>query len=184
MLKQLDLLPISTFPRCDTITDPLKKIELFKALASPAFIGDKKFMSCMKLNSHKRKPWKEKFRWNLKTQDFNSLVAVASLENCNETSAEFFCPVKMCFEFACEANFRLTNTDISYCFLQILFSSPRKATIPEYKREYEEIEIRYDTMHIQGFLFVTWDDDEKMVLSLVQFPRCWIDFTVNKLFFN
>ena len=25
--------------RCDTITDPLKKIELFKALASPAFIG-------------------------------------------------------------------------------------------------------------------------------------------------
>ena len=26
-------------PRCDTITDPLKKIELFKALASPAFIG-------------------------------------------------------------------------------------------------------------------------------------------------
>jgi len=72
--------------RCDTITDPLKKIELFKALASPAFI-------------------------------------VASLENCNETSAEFFCPVKMCFEFACEANFR-------------------KATIPEYKREYEEIEIR------------------------------------------
>ena len=29
---------------CDTITDPLKKIELFKALASPAFIGDKKYM--------------------------------------------------------------------------------------------------------------------------------------------
>ena len=27
-------------PRCDTITDPLKKIELFKALASPAFIGN------------------------------------------------------------------------------------------------------------------------------------------------
>ena len=26
-------------PSCDTITDPLKKIELFKALASPAFIG-------------------------------------------------------------------------------------------------------------------------------------------------
>ena len=25
--------------RVDTITDPLKKIELFKALASPAFIG-------------------------------------------------------------------------------------------------------------------------------------------------
>jgi hypothetical protein len=48
---------------------------------------------------------------------------VASLENCNEMSAEFFCPVKMCFEFACEASFR-------------------KATIPEYKREYEEIEIR------------------------------------------
>ena len=73
MLKQLDLLPISTFPRCDTITDPLKKIELFKALASPAFIGDKKFMSCMKLNSHKRKPWKEKFRWNLKKHKISTL---------------------------------------------------------------------------------------------------------------
>ena len=72
--------------RCDTMTDPLKKIELFKALASPAYI-------------------------------------VASLENCNEGSSDFFCPVKMCFEFACEANFR-------------------KSTIPEYKREYAEIESR------------------------------------------
>ncbi len=68
------------------MTDPLKKIELFKALASPAYI-------------------------------------VASLENSNEVSADFFCPVKMCFEFAVEANFR-------------------KTTIPEYKREYEEIEDR------------------------------------------
>ena len=73
--------------RCDTMTDPLKKIELFKALASPAYI-------------------------------------VASLENSNEVSSDFFCPVKMCFEFACEANFR-------------------KSTIPEYKREYAEIESRY-----------------------------------------
>ena len=72
--------------RCDTMTDPLKKIELFKALASPAYI-------------------------------------VASLENSNEVSSDFFCPVKMCFEFACEANFR-------------------KSTIPEYKREYAEIESR------------------------------------------
>ena len=72
--------------RCDTMTDPLKKIELFKALASPAYI-------------------------------------VASLENSNEVSSDFFCPVKMCFEFACEANFR-------------------KSTIPEYKREYAEIENR------------------------------------------
>ena len=45
---------------------------------------------------------------------------VASLEN---ESSDFFCPVKMCFEFAVEANFR-------------------KSTIPEYKREYEEIENR------------------------------------------
>ena len=46
---------------------------------------------------------------------------VASLENLNEVSADFFCPIKKCFEFACEANFR-------------------KSTIPEYKREYEDIE--------------------------------------------
>ena len=70
----------------DTLTDPLKKIELFKAVASPAYI-------------------------------------VASLEHFNEVSADFFCPVKKCFEFACEANFR-------------------KSTIPEYKREYDEIENR------------------------------------------
>ena len=48
---------------------------------------------------------------------------VASLENSSEGSAAFFCPVKMCFEFAVEANFR-------------------KSTIPEYKREYDEIENR------------------------------------------
>ena len=62
-------------------------INLFKAIASPAYI-------------------------------------VASLENLNEVSADFFCPVKKCFEFACEANFR-------------------KSTIPEYKKEYQEIENRY-----------------------------------------
>ena len=50
---------------------------------------------------------------------------MASLENLNEVSADFFCPVKKCFEFACEANFR-------------------KSMIPEYMREYEEIEIRYN----------------------------------------
>lgn len=48
---------------------------------------------------------------------------VASLENLNEEGTDFFCPIKKCFEFACEANFR-------------------KATIPEYKREYEEVEDR------------------------------------------
>ena len=37
---------------------------------------------------------------------FWALISVASLEHCNEVSAEFFCPVKMCFEFAREANFR------------------------------------------------------------------------------
>ena len=81
---------------------------------------------------------------------------MASLENCNETSAEFFCPVKMCFEFSCEANFRFS---FRYCpkwdfFCEILFDNAlisccRKATIPEYKREYEEIEIRFDML---GFL--------------------------------
>ena len=39
-------------------------------------------------------------------QLFWVLISVASLEHCNEVSAEFFCPVKMCFEFAREANFR------------------------------------------------------------------------------
>ena len=72
--------------RKDNMTDPLKKIELFKALASPAYI-------------------------------------IASLESSNEVSADFFCPVKKCFEFACETNLG-------------------KSTIPEYKREYEEIENR------------------------------------------
>ena len=49
---------------------------------------------------------------------------VASLENMNEVSADFFCPVKKCFEFACEASFK-------------------KSTIPEYKKEYQEIEDRW-----------------------------------------
>ena len=42
----------------------------------------------------------------------------------NEVSADFFCPVKKCFEFACEASFK-------------------KSTIPEYKKEYQEIEDRF-----------------------------------------
>lgn len=70
----------------DKITDPLKRIELFKAITSPAYI-------------------------------------IATLENVNDVSSEFFCPVKKCFEFACEA------------------SAKAKAT-PEYKREYQEIEHR------------------------------------------
>ena len=88
----------------------------------------------------------------------NFPLTVASLENCNETSAEFFCPVKMCFEFACEANFRFS---FRYCpkwdffceilFYNVLISCCRKATIPEYKREYEEIEIRFDKL---GFLCI------------------------------
>ena len=73
--------------RIDRITDPLKRIEIFKAITSPAYI-------------------------------------VATLENVNDVSSEFFCPVKKCFEFACEA------------------SAKAKAT-PEYKREYAEIEYRY-----------------------------------------
>ena len=38
--------------------------------------------------------------------------------------------MKKCFEFACEANFR-------------------KATIPEYKREYEEIEDRSEQIELK-----------------------------------
>ena len=55
---------------------------------------------------------------------------VASLENMNEVSADFFCPVKKCFEFACEASFK-------------------KSTIPEYKKEYQEIEDRFVAASLQ-----------------------------------
>ena len=55
---------------------------------------------------------------------------MASLENMNEVSADFFCPVKKCFEFACEASFK-------------------KSTIPEYKKEYQEIEDRFVAASLQ-----------------------------------
>ena len=48
----------------------------------------------------------------------------------NEVSADFFCPVKKCFEFACEASFK-------------------KSTIPEYKKEYQEIEDRFVAASLQ-----------------------------------
>ena len=73
--------------RVDKITDPLKRIELFKAITSPAYI-------------------------------------IATLENVNDVSSDFFCPVKKCFEYACEA-------------------SQKAKSMPEYKREYQEIEHRY-----------------------------------------
>ena len=72
--------------RVEKITDPLKRIELFKAITSPAYI-------------------------------------IATLENVNDVSSEFFCPVKKCFEYACEA-------------------SQKAKSMPEYKREYQEIEHR------------------------------------------
>jgi hypothetical protein len=40
-------------------------------------------------------------------------------------SSEFFCPVKKCFEFACEA-------------------SAKAKAAPEYKKEYQEIEHRQE----------------------------------------
>lgn len=78
--------------RIEKITDPLKRIELFKAITSPAYI-------------------------------------IASLENVNDVSSEFFCPVKKCFEFACEA-------------------SAKAKAMPEYKREYQEIEHRCENYAI------------------------------------
>ena len=79
------------------------------------------FRHCFGLCKSGTQPFFTKILW------FKALASpayiVASLENSNEVSADFFCPVKMCFEFACEANFR-------------------KSTIPEYKREYAEIESR------------------------------------------
>ena len=70
----------------DKVTDPLKRIEIFKAITSPAYI-------------------------------------VANLENINDHNSEFFCPVKKCFEYAVEA-------------------SAKGKAMPEYKREYSEIEHR------------------------------------------
>ena len=72
--------------RVDKITDPLKRIELFKAITSPAYI-------------------------------------IATLENVNDVSSDFFCPVKKCFEYACEA-------------------SQKGKSMPEYKAEYQAIEHR------------------------------------------
>ena len=48
---------------------------------------------------------------------------VARLENVNDVSSEFFCPVKKCFEYADEA-------------------CEKGKAMPEYKKEYKEIEAR------------------------------------------
>ena len=83
--------------RIEKITDPLKRIELFKAITSPAYI-------------------------------------IATLENVHDVSSEFFCPVKKCFEFACEA-------------------SAKSKAMPEYKREYQEIEHRLVMIQWSFLLF-------------------------------
>ena len=83
--------------RIEKITDPLKRIELFKAITSPAYI-------------------------------------IATLENVHDVSSEFFCPVKKCFEFACEA-------------------SAKSKAMPEYKREYQEIEHRWVIQHNGQFWY-------------------------------
>ena len=180
----------------DNMTDPLKKIELFKegwyAVAKKSntkdyfssFLTQKDYFSsfltfhlCLKFNS--RSDIAHYWEWLKYFQIIKSIFSeldflnyfiweafqifyiyyymhtttnpqaiaspayiVASLENLNEVSADFFCPIKKCFEFASEANFR-------------------KSTIPEYKREYEDIENRYWKPFFQwyGFLHVqdfTW----------------------------
>ena len=48
---------------------------------------------------------------------------MARLENVNDVSSEFFCPVKKCFEYADEA-------------------CEKGKAMPEYKKEYKEIEAR------------------------------------------
>ena len=68
----------------ENMTDPLKKIELFKVFKS----------------------FKIPKNINLLKAIASPAYIVASLENLNEVSADFFCPVKKCFEFSCEANFR------------------------------------------------------------------------------
>jgi hypothetical protein len=56
---------------------------------------------------------------------------MAMLDN---SSSDFFCPVKKCFEFACEA-------------------SAKAKAAPEYKKEYQEIEHRWRTYDPQFFSF-------------------------------
>ena len=119
----------------DNITDPLKKIELFKVWLTFTFLS----------RYHWHCPWNwgpnvdatdKMFPFDVINNTTNSQAVaspayiVASLENLNEVSADFFCPVKKCFEYACEANFR-------------------KSMIPEYMREYEEIEIRWEVYYLR-----------------------------------
>ena len=91
-------------------------------LTTPALIELFKLITWQVESSKKHR------RWSKNQKIFFQAIAspayiVASLENMNEVSADFFCPVKKCFEFACEASFK-------------------KSTIPEYKKEYQEIEDR------------------------------------------
>ena len=62
--------------------------------------------------------------------------------------------VSRCFEFACEANFR-------------------KATIPEYKREYEEIEIRWVEWKAITISLVSWiKEDQRESVCFPNGPSC------------
>ena len=59
-----------------------------------------------------------------------------------------------------------------------LFSSHRKATIPEYKREYEEIEIRFDKLSFLCYIeFDGVNDFEKRKM----FAPCSISIDVNNI---
>ena len=95
------------------ITDPLKRIELFKAITSPAYI-------------------------------------IATLENTGDVSSEFFCPVKKCFEYACEAN-------------------AKAKAMPEYKREYQEIEHRCENYMI-SLLEQTDEVQDRFEVDISELP--------------
>ena len=121
----------------DNITDPLKKIELFKVwfwlLLVCAVCQD---IIVLEIEVQNVDATDKMFPFDVINNTTNSQAVaspayiVASLENLNEVSADFFCPVKKCFEYACEANFR-------------------KSMIPEYMREYEEIEIRWEVYYLR-----------------------------------
>ena len=121
-LTALGLLNILNFVfayRVDTITDPLKKIELFKALASPAFIGKivTLFGVCFLLFPHS-----------------SGQPGELQRDEC-----WIFLPSQNVLWVCLWGQLQVTagaGADHKLSF--------RKSTIPEYKREYEEIEIRWE----------------------------------------
>ncbi len=79
----------------DKITDPLKRIELFKAVASPAYI-----VAALEQEEEEQEA-------STTTAATTSTSEPGKAPN---ASSRFSCPVKRCFAFACEASARARDT--------------------------------------------------------------------------